>query len=191
MAFGLFAQAPAPGIALDTISQSLEPELYASTVANRQKQAQAGELGNTANGFEGYRDLFTQDAWLGMQQYDYIMLVLSYGVVVVLAVALLPGCEYTVCICWCQAPCALLASLSWLCSFLKSYSLLILHYASECSQWGAGRRVDAHLDELVHAGHALHNAVAARSRAIFIISCGNTLQAVVELYAVCCVGVCM
>ena len=74
LAFGLLAQAPAPGIALDTTPLSLKPEQYASSVANR-KPSGTGEASSDEdmdNVFEAHKDLFTKDAWLGMQRYDSI-----------------------------------------------------------------------------------------------------------------------
>lgn len=77
-AFGLFAQAPAPA-ALDTTPLSLKPEQYASTVANRQKMAATGESSSNESSvivLEANKDMFTQDAWLGMQKYDPMILLL-------------------------------------------------------------------------------------------------------------------
>jgi hypothetical protein len=70
LAFTLLTQNAALGIALDTTSLSLKPEQYASTVANRQKSSGTSK-DETLNVFEEHKDLFTQDAWLGMQRYEY------------------------------------------------------------------------------------------------------------------------
>lgn len=80
VAFGLFAQAPAPGIALDTTPLSLKPEQYASTIASR-KPSRQGETSSDdmLNVFEAHKDMFTQDAWLGMQRCDAEFLYLCCG----------------------------------------------------------------------------------------------------------------
>lgn len=71
MAFGLFAT-PTPGVALDTTPLSLKTDQYALTVANRQKQsdAKSDSIDEDPSVFEAQKDMFTQDAWLGMQRYD-------------------------------------------------------------------------------------------------------------------------
>lgn len=73
MAFELLAQSPVSALALDTTPLSLPTDQYASTVANRQKAPQATASGDesTEDVYESHKDMFTKDAWLGMQRYGH------------------------------------------------------------------------------------------------------------------------
>jgi hypothetical protein len=70
-AVALFLAAfPAQGTDLARyINTSLETDVYAETVAKRQKSLSgANNLGPNDPSFEGQQDLFTDDAWSGMQK---------------------------------------------------------------------------------------------------------------------------